>query len=243
MIIINADDWGRSTFDTDATVRCYEQKRITSVSAMVFMQDSGRAAELARENGMDVGLHLNFTERFTGDAFSPLVREYQDRTRRFLTATKYSVLLYNPMLREQFRYLYQAQTEEFCRLYGAEPSHVDGHQHMHLCANMLFDRIIRTGERVRRSFSFWPGEKSALNRIYRRFVDAWLARRYRLTDFFFALSQTLEGERRERVMEVAKTAKVELMVHPRELKEYNCLLSDAFSEMLRRLEVGSYSLV
>ena len=73
---------------------------------------------------------------------------------------------------------------------------MDGHQHMHLCANMLFDRVIRTGERVRRSFSFWPGEKSFLNRTYRRFIDAWLARRYRLTDFFFALSQTFPEERR-----------------------------------------------
>ena len=117
MIIINADDWGRSSFDTDATLRCHEQKRITSISAMVFMRDSERAAELAKANGMDVGLHLNFTERFTGDTFSPLLREYHNRTRRFLTTTKYAVLLYNPALREQFRYVYQAQTEEFVRLY------------------------------------------------------------------------------------------------------------------------------
>lgn len=243
MIIINADDWGRSTLDTDAALKCYEQKSITSVSAMVFMHDSERAAELAKDTGVDVGLHLNFTETFTGHCPSESVREYQDRTRRFLSASKYSVLLYNPMLKEQFRYVYQAQTEEFYRLYKTEPSHVDGHQHMHLCANMLFDRVIRSGERVRRSFSFWPGEKSTLNRTYRHFVDAWLARRYRLTDFFFALSQTLEGKRRERVIELAKTAKVEVMTHPRDVKEYDYLLSEACSEMLRHLEIGSYSLV
>ena len=117
MIIVNADDWGRSALDTDATLKCHEQKRITSISAMVFMQDSERAAELAKANGMNVGLHLNFTEEFTGNAFSPLLRGYHNRTRRFLTTNKYAVLLYNPALREQFRYIYHAQTEEFVRLY------------------------------------------------------------------------------------------------------------------------------
>ena len=44
-----------------------QRGRVTSVSAMVFMADSERAAELAKENELDVGLHLNFTERFTGN--------------------------------------------------------------------------------------------------------------------------------------------------------------------------------
>ena len=30
------------------------------------MADSERAAELAKENELDVGFHLNFTDRFTG---------------------------------------------------------------------------------------------------------------------------------------------------------------------------------
>ena len=34
-------------------------------SAMVFMADSERAADLAKENGLDVRLHLNVTDRFT----------------------------------------------------------------------------------------------------------------------------------------------------------------------------------
>jgi predicted glycoside hydrolase/deacetylase ChbG (UPF0249 family) len=243
MLIINADDWGRCTIDTEAILKCHIQNRISSISAMVFMEDSQRAATLAKENKIDVGLHLNFTEPFTGRGVPSEIARYQNRTQRFLCANKYAVLFYNPFLRSAFRCLYQAQLEEFVRLYGASPSHIDGHQHMHLCANMVLDGVIPKGQRVRRSFSFWPGEKNSLNRTYRHFVDAWLARRYRLTDFFFALSQTLAGERRERVMELAKTAKVELMTHPREVKEYNYLLSDACSEMLRHLEIGSYSLV
>ncbi len=65
MLIVNGDDFGPSAAETDAALRCYRSARLTSVSAMVFMADSERAADLARENELDVGLHLNFTDRFT----------------------------------------------------------------------------------------------------------------------------------------------------------------------------------
>ena len=65
MLIINADDWGRSRAETNAALECYQHGRITSVSAMVFMNDSERAAEIAREHNLDAGLHLNFTDPFT----------------------------------------------------------------------------------------------------------------------------------------------------------------------------------
>jgi predicted glycoside hydrolase/deacetylase ChbG (UPF0249 family) len=55
MIIVNADDWGRSPLETDAALACYRDERITSVSAMVFMEDSVRASELAKEAGIDPG--------------------------------------------------------------------------------------------------------------------------------------------------------------------------------------------
>ncbi len=35
MLIINADDFGRSAAETDAALRCYRTARLTSVSAMV----------------------------------------------------------------------------------------------------------------------------------------------------------------------------------------------------------------
>ena len=70
MLIINADDWGRSLAETDAALECYKAGRITSASAMVFMGDSERAAELAKENKLDVGLHLNFTDRFTANQYT-----------------------------------------------------------------------------------------------------------------------------------------------------------------------------
>ena len=58
---------------------------------------------------------------------------------------KYSQLLYNPFLRKEFSYSYKAQSEEFTRLFGKPPSHIDGHHHMHLCANLLLSSLVPAG--------------------------------------------------------------------------------------------------
>ena len=243
MLIINADDWGRSVAETDSALKCYKKARITSASAMVFMEDSERAAELAKDNDLDVGLHLNFTERFTGENYLAELREHHERTIRYLTGNKYDQLVYNPFLRSAFSYSYEAQSEEFARLFGKPPSHIDGHHHMHLCANILLSNMIPAGTKMRRNFSFWPGEKSMLNRTYRGLVDRWLARRYCLSDYFFDLTQCIEGKKLDRVAALAKSSNVELMTHPIGDAEEEYLMSDEFQGILQRLEIGGYALV
>jgi predicted glycoside hydrolase/deacetylase ChbG (UPF0249 family) len=241
LIIINADDWGHSEAETEAALACWRGRRITSVSAMVFMADSERAASLAREAGVDVGLHLNLSQGFTGQPPAGRLSDSHRRVVRFMKLSRYAVLVYHPMLRREFRRTYQAQMEEFLRLYGRRPSHIDGHQHRHLCANVIFDTIIPPGEKVRRNFSFWPGEKSGVNRSYRRFVDKRLAGRYQLTDFFFSLGQCLQNDRLARVVELAGAANVELMTHPKNREEYKFLTSELWRETLKGLQAGSYS--
>ena len=243
MLIINADDWGRSPVETDAALRCHQEGRITSVSAMVFMEDSERAAELAKENELDVGLHVNFAEPFTGKNHPAELDHYHGRTVRYLTRNKYAQLLYNPLLRKKFAYSYRAQSEEFVRLFGRPPSRIDGHHHMHLCANMLLTNMIPAGMKMRRNFSFWPGEKSLLNRIYRGLVDRWLARRYRLPDYFFDLTQCIREKKLGRVAALTKTSNVELMTHPVDQVESDYLMSDEFRTVLQHLDVGGYALV
>jgi predicted glycoside hydrolase/deacetylase ChbG (UPF0249 family) len=243
MLIINADDWGRSVAETDAALRCYRAGRITSVSAMVFMGDSERAAELATANGLEVGLHLNFSEPFTDGRCRENLRHCHNRIVGFLWRNKYAQTLYNPSLRKEFADSYSAQVEEFLRLFGRAPSHIDGHHHMHLCTNLLLSKMIPAGTRMRRSFSFLPGEKSWLNRAYRSLVDRWLARKYWLTDYFFDLTQSIREKKMDRVMTLAESSKVELMTHPILQLESGYLMSDQFQSILQRLEVGSYALV
>lgn len=243
MLIINADDWGRSVTETDAALRCYQRGRITSVSAMVFMSDSERSAELAKENEVDAGLHLNFSEPFTDGRCPRGLRDCHNRIVRFLKRNKYAQIFYNPSLRKEFGYSYHAQAEEFVRLFGRTPSHIDGHHHMHLCVNLLFSKVIPTGTKVRRNFSFWPWEKSYVNRTYRRLVDHWLARRYQLTDYFFDLTQCIAENKLGRVTSLAKSSTVELMTHPIVPQEAEHLMSDEFYVMLKCLNVGGYALV
>ncbi len=237
MLIVNADDLGRSRAETDVALSLYRQGRITSVSAMVFMEDSHRAASLAKDEGIEAGLHLNFTQGFTGRVQEGPLRKHHDRIAGFLSSSRYALIFYNPGLRREFLYDYQAQFEEFQRLYGRPPAHFDGHRHMHLCTNMLLNRVIPPGEKVRRNFSFWPGEKNFLNRSYRHAVDLWLARRYRLTDYFFALSQCLDARRLGRVETLAKNAAVELMTHPVKPDEYACLMSEGYLALIARQEL------
>jgi chitin disaccharide deacetylase len=236
VIIVNADDFGRSRAETDAVVACHKARRITSATAMVFMQDSERAAEDAVGLGIDTGLHLNLSQRFTGARVTDGLRRSHDRIVSFLGSSKYALLVYNPFLRRQFQDVVEAQVEEFARLYGKPPSHIDGHQHLHLCANLLKDKFIPVGSRVRRNFSFWPGDKSALNRYYRRRVDSILARDYLLVDYFFSLEDSLKKGRLERVFSLAETSTVELMTHPVHSSEFQYLMSDTHMDRVSRLE-------
>jgi predicted glycoside hydrolase/deacetylase ChbG (UPF0249 family) len=239
MLVINADDFGRNRLATDRILVCHAKKRITSTSAMVYMEDSKRAATLAKASQVDVGLHINFTERFTGPSVPWPLRRDHERIRRFLRLNKYALLIYNPFLRNAFRAVFEAQLEEFACLYGRPVSRFDGHQHMHLCSNMILDRTLPAGARVRRSFSFDAGEKGFLNRFYRAAIDRRLATRHHITDFFFALSQHLPISRLQPVVELAKTSDVELMTHPEVNLEFETLLSAGFADAISQLRMNA----
>jgi succinoglycan biosynthesis protein ExoM len=232
MLTINADDFGRCVLATDRTMTCLAANRINSASAMVFMEDSERAAGLALASGLNVGLHINFTEAFTGSNIPPSLRQSQERLGRFLRANKYALVIYNPFLRSAFREVFAAQFEEFTRLYGRGPSRFDGHQHMHLCTNMIVDRLFPAGASVRRNLSFTADQKSFVNRYYRRLVDRALAKRYRVGDFLFTLSQQCSMPQLRRVAALANSSDVELVAHPQINVEFETLMSDQFTTII-----------
>ncbi|MGH9326674.1 MAG: ChbG/HpnK family deacetylase, partial [Terriglobia bacterium] len=149
LLIINADDWGRDRETTERILECARSGAISSVSGMVFMEDSERAAAVAREAGIDTGLHLNFTTPFSAPGCLPRLVANQRVLARYLQGYGIARAVFHPGLVRSFKYVVAAQIEEFRRLYGAEPKRLDGHHHMHLCANVLMGGLLPGGTIVR----------------------------------------------------------------------------------------------
>jgi len=231
-LIVNADDWGRDTLTTNRILECSVQRAVSSVSAMVFMEDSDRAAKLAREHDIEAGLHLNFTTPFSAPGCRSELLARQQQLARHLLRHRLSQCVFHPGLIGSFEYLVAAQLDEFRRIYGKDPEKIDGHHHMHLCMNVLLQRLLPKATTVRRNFSFGPGEKSLWNRLYRKAVDHSLARRHRIVDFLFSLPPMEPPGRLRRIYSLAGRSVVELENHPVLSEEYRYL---AGGEIFRQI--------
>jgi chitin disaccharide deacetylase len=239
VLLVNADDWGRDQKTTDRTLDCILRGAVSSVSAMVFMDDSLRASSIAREHGINTGLHLNLTTPFSVAGVSAQLTGHQQRLAAYLRRHRVAHILFHPGLVSSFEYVVAAQLEEFERLYGAGPNRIDGHHHAHLCANVLLGKLLPAGTIARRSFSFCAGEKSFGNRFYRRLVDRILAKRHHVTDLFFSLPP-LEPERLQRIFSAAREFVVELETHPANPEEYRFLAGGEIFRWVQKPEIGSF---
>lgn len=238
-IIVNADDWGAHVLTTNRILDCILHGSVSSTSAMVFMEDSKRAAELARRHHVDTGLHLNLTTAFTAPACTARLKEHQGRIRSFLRLHQYAPAFYHPGLAASFEYVVKAQLEEYERLYGAQPARIDGHHHMHLCANVVLGKLLPAGTIVRRNFTFRPGEKGIVNRALRGWCDGRLARRHRLADYFFNLVPIDSPERLEMIFALGAGSNVEIETHPASEDEYRFLMGPEFERYASKVSVAS----
>lgn len=241
MFIINADDFGRNETATDNIIKCFEEGVVACVSAMVFMADSARAAELALNKKIDAGLHLNLDAPLTGSGISKAARENQEKVGSYLHMAKISQAIFNPFLRARFADAFKWQWDEFERIYGRFPGRIDGHHHYHLCMNILVDHIIPEGLFVRRNFSFARGEKNAFNILYRDIVDHFLEKRYRCTDFFYALAVPPQGKNPlQKIIDRSTNSNVELMTHPEKTDNFEYLLTDEFKQAIAGARKGCF---
>ena len=239
VLIINADDWGRNRETTDRISECIHRKAVSSVSAMVFMEDSARAAALALEQVVDAGLHLNFTTPFSGPKVPEKLAKHQQKIASYLLRRRVNQAIFHPGLMSSFEYVVSSQLEEYGRLYNGPPARLDGHHHMHLCANVLLGALMPAGTAVRRNFSFQGGEKGFVNRGYRRLVDRLLARRYRLSDFFFSLTPLEPADRLLQIFSLSRRCIVEVETHPVEQEEYRFLTGEEFLNWTRELPLAA----
>jgi predicted glycoside hydrolase/deacetylase ChbG (UPF0249 family) len=229
-LIVNADDWGRDCNTTDRILDCVRSGTVSASSHMVFMEDSERAAGVALENRIDIGLHLNLSAPFTASGMASKLGEHHGRVIRYLRRHAMARVFYNPLLADSFEYAVKAQLDEFQRLYGGGPNRIDGHHHLHLSANVQRDQLLPAGTLARRNFSFQAGEKSWVNRSYRSGIDRKLAERHRVMDYLFLLPP-MEASRLQRIFALAREGAVEIETHPVNPDEFAFLTE---GEMLRQ---------
>jgi hypothetical protein len=231
--MINADDWGKDQETTQRIFECIQHGTVSSTSAMVFMEDSDRAAAMALEASVDAGLHLNFTTPFSAWNCPRHLLERQRELTAYLRGRRLARFFFHPGLARSFEYVVKAQVEEFHRLYGVEPRRVDGHHHMHLCANVLLGGLLPAGTLARRTFSRRKQAEGWVRSAYRQVTDRILARRHSLTDFFFHLTPLEPADHLERVFGLARRFAVEVETHPINAEEYRFLTGP---DIFRRLQ-------
>lgn len=114
-LIVNADDLGLSDGVNAGIMRAHRHGVVTSASLMVRAPAAMRAAELAAEcPGLSIGLHLDIAEW-----------EHRDGSWRPV------YLVVDPDDERAVRVEVERQLAGFRSLVGADPSHLDSHQHTH----------------------------------------------------------------------------------------------------------------
>jgi predicted glycoside hydrolase/deacetylase ChbG (UPF0249 family) len=105
-LIINADDFGASTGVNRGIVECHTRGVVTSTSFMVTGRAAAEAVAMSRDHpALAVGLHF--------DVCGEDEREFDIEN--------------VAAVRDEFR----RQLDEFHRLLGRPPTHVDSHRHVH----------------------------------------------------------------------------------------------------------------
>ena len=113
-LIVNADDFGQSAGINRGVARAHEQGILTSASLMVRFPAAAAAAAYAHEHpALSIGLHLDLGEwSYRDDAWRPIY-ELPARTTNEVAAEV------------------ERQLGAFRELVGADPTHLDSHQHVH----------------------------------------------------------------------------------------------------------------
>lgn len=243
MLIVNADDWGIDDGTNAAIAQCLEAGAVTSVSAMVFMRGSEAAAQPELAGELSAGLHINLTEPFTATAVDASVRARQARIARYYGGPSWRRWLANPALFSDIEAAIGDQLAEFRRLYGRDPSHFDGHEHIHQSLAVLAARAFPPGARMRPSFTYLPAEKSALNRSVRALINRGVHARFSAPRYFFSIRDMhplLGGVAMEEKLALSSGSSVEVMTHPGWDDERGILLDPSWEALLEPRRLGRY---
>jgi len=244
LLIVNADDWGYDRPTTEAIASVFEAGGLTSTTAMMFMADSTRAAEHATERpGLGIGLHLNLWEEYTDPSTPADVRGRQRRLIDYFKRARLRRWIYDPRIRREVNRIVRDQLDRFAELYGRAPTHVDGHHHSHLAANVLLSPSLPRGTKLRNAQSNTE-RRSPLTNTLRALRGLAIDRRFRSTKYFLSVLTVwpgLEGDPLRAQLDLSRRASVEVMVHPGFPEEIGPLRSPRWTEAIAEYPLGSFA--
>ncbi|XP_030741338.1 carbohydrate deacetylase isoform X2 [Echinops telfairi] len=132
-LVITADDFGYCPRRDEGIVEAFLVGAVTSVSLLVNGVATESAAELARRHSIPTGLHANLSEgRPVGPARHG-ASSLLGPEGFFLGKMGFrKALAAGDVALAQVREELEAQLSRFRELLGRDPTHVDGHQHVHV---------------------------------------------------------------------------------------------------------------
>jgi hopanoid biosynthesis associated protein HpnK len=260
-LIVNADDFGRSSAINEAVLRAHREGILTTASLMVNEPACAEAVALAHEHPrLGIGLHLTF---LCGRSALPqaripgLVNEAQEFGNNPAAAgVRY---FFVRQLREQLRAEIHAQFEKF-RATGLPLDHVNGHLHLHLhptILRLLAEDQAQLGLRhVRLTIDpFWLNLRLASGCFWYRLIHAVLFRGlsararpvfarhgFRHTQLVFGLLQNARVDELyvSRLLPQLPAGDSELYSHPSldEFKnEFDALVSPRVRQQIKKLGI------
>ncbi|XP_077015227.1 carbohydrate deacetylase [Tamandua tetradactyla] len=132
-LVVTADDFGYCPRRDEGIVEAFLAGTVTSVSLLVNGAAAESAAGLARTHGIPTGLHANLSEGCPVGPARPGASSLLGPKGFFLGKMGFREALAAgvvalPQVREEL----EAQLSRFRELMGRNPTHVDGHQHVHV---------------------------------------------------------------------------------------------------------------
>ncbi|XP_053938548.1 carbohydrate deacetylase isoform X1 [Cuculus canorus] len=132
-LIVTGDDFGYCPRRNQGIVECFLAGAVSNVSLLVNGGAAAEAAQLARRHNIPIGLHANLSE---GSPVCEVLKTNSSLLNQdgffhgkmgFRTALSKGLLNMSEVKQEL-----KAQVELFHKLTGHLPTHMDGHQHVHV---------------------------------------------------------------------------------------------------------------
>lgn len=126
-LVVVADDYGFTSGVNKAMIESYTEGMVTELSMMMFSPGTDEAVDLAKQHSIgSVGIHLTMNRL--------------DRGEKYLRTQDYQRIL-DTSSKEALVGIVLEEVSAFERLVGHKPSHIIGHQNIHLHPK-LFDFVV-----------------------------------------------------------------------------------------------------